>query len=123
MSASVSSRNSAGRPSLSIAPMPCDCAHLARPARRQRLRGQDRQTVFEAEIAGGGERDVRGAVGAVVIDDDHMERARIVLLEQRADRAADDVGFVARRHDGDERGPCAAARDLGVADGVDRRIG
>lgn len=95
---------------------------LARPSRRQRLARQHGQAVFEAEIAGRSERDGGRAIGAVIVDDHDVERARIVLLQQRADRAADHVGFIAGGHDRDERGPRAASRDLRSADGVHRGI-
>ena len=56
--------------------------------------------------------DVSRAVVAVVVDQDDPELTWIVLRQQAADRASDDVGLIASRHDGDHRGPDGRRRGL-----------
>jgi hypothetical protein len=88
--------------------------YLARPAPRQRLGAQDAQAVFAVELARRGKCGGGGAVGAVVVHDDDVEGPWIVLRQQRAERACDDVGFIAGRDHGDQRRP-----GVGLADGPD----
>ena len=71
---------------------------LAGPARRQWSAGHDGEPVALAESRGGAARDIRRAVGAVVVDQHDRER-RIVLLQQRRDALRDVVRLVARRDD------------------------
>ncbi len=92
--------------------------HLARPAGRQGCGRQHGQAVFETAVARSGLSGVGGAVCAVVVDDDQMKRTRVILREQRRDRAADHIGFIARRHDRDHGRPRATTRDLRLADSV-----
>ena len=85
---------------------------LAGPAAWQGTAGQDLQPVGRPAGLGGGAGGVGGAVAAVVVHQNDLEGAWIVLGEQAADRAGDDVGFVAGRdHRGDVR-PGGRGRDL-----------
>jgi hypothetical protein len=43
----------------------------------------------------------------VIIDDDHVKRARVVLRQQGRDRLRDHVGLIARGHDRHHGGPAA----------------
>src|SRR3546814_15648929 len=55
-----------------------------------------------------GGRDLGRAVRAVVVDHHHAQYARIILVEQRADRRPDNRRLVARRHDRHNLGRTAA---------------
>ena len=85
---------------------------LAGPAGRQRAPRHDGQALGGAERGRGVARDKRRAVAALVVDQDHMERARIILPQQRGDGLADACGLVARRNDGGDRRPRPSAAPL-----------
>ena len=75
------------------------------PPGRERAPGNDREAVGRAERNRGIARHLRGAVVALVVDQDHPERARIILAQQRSHRLADTFGFVTGRYDGHDRRP------------------
>jgi hypothetical protein len=75
--------------------------YLAGPAGRQRGAGQHpqgppRMAGFRPE----GGRDLGGSVGAAVVDQDHGQRAGIVLAEQRGHHHRQHRGLIAGRDDG-----------------------
>ena len=78
---------------------------LSGPPGRQRASGNDREAVRRAERGRRVVRHLRGAVAALIVDQDHPERARIILAQQRGYRVADAFGFVTGRYDGHDRRP------------------
>ena len=74
---------------------------FSRPPGRQSAARQHGQAVGRAERRRGLARHGRRGVAALIVDQDHLECARIVLTQQRGDGLADGFGFVAR---GDNRG-------------------
>ena len=78
---------------------------LAGPAGRQRGRGEDGQAIARLRACGGPSCDVGRPVGAVVVHDDDRQRAVVVLREQRRDRLADELRFVACGDHGDDPRP------------------
>ena len=86
------------------------CPQLAGPRCRKLGRGQvpsGARAMPAVAAAGGRGRRCRRAV---VVDHDDIERARIVLPQQRRDGRGNDVGLVAGRHDGDDARPGRAAQ-------------
>ncbi len=79
---------------------------LAGPTGRRPRPRDDLEAIGRLSFASRGRYDAGCAVCALIVDDDHGERPRIVLPKQRADAQGDHVGFVARRDDGDDAGPC-----------------
>jgi hypothetical protein len=71
---------------------------FAGPASRERPARNNIQAVGRTErrLA----RDARGTVAALVVDQDHIEGAPVILAQQRGDGLADSLGFIARRHHG-----------------------
>ena len=90
---------------------PCCCAHSlpVQPAGSGAPRN-DGQALAGAQRRRGLARDVGGGVAALIVDQDDVERARIVLPQQRADGLADGFGLVARRDDGGHRRPARQLR-------------
>ena len=86
---------------------------LAGPTRRRAGSRDDLEAIGRLSFARRSRRGGGCAVCALVVDDDHGERPRIVLPKQRADAQGDHVGFVARRDDRDDAGPSVAARCRG----------
>ena len=78
---------------------------LAGPTRRRSRPCDDLEAMGRLSFARRSRRGGGCAVCALIVDDDHRERPRIVLPKQRADAQSDHVGFVARRDDRDHAGP------------------
>jgi len=78
---------------------------LAGPSGRQRAPRHHGEAVGGAERGRGVARDKRRAVAALVVDQDDMQRAGVILPDQRGDGLAHARGFVARRNNGGDGGP------------------
>jgi hypothetical protein len=72
--------------------------HLAGPARRRRAGGHDGQ-LRPAGAAGEFAGDHSGAIGAVIVDQDHGERTAIALGQQARQTARQHLGLVPGRDD------------------------
>jgi hypothetical protein len=83
----------------------CASPDLARPAGRQLAGPRQGEALLAAQLLGQGAGQARRAVAAVVVDQDDVEGPGIVLAQQSLEAVLDDLGLVARRHQGDHRGP------------------
>jgi hypothetical protein len=85
---------------------------LAGPARRQRASRHHGEAIGGAERGRGSAGDKGCAVAALVVDQDHMERARIVLPDERGNGLGHARGLVAGRNNGGDGRPRTVGRFL-----------
>ena len=71
------------------------CPQLARPAGKQRTPADNGNAFAFWALFGSLPHRVSSPVGAVVIDDEDMQRVHATLLQKRRDRRADHIGFIA----------------------------